>query len=218
MLTLPRRLVVTALALTGALTCVAGASAAQATQYGGTSSQKVGGSSVRLTLTVSHGAVSNVQVAALVTKGAAICAVNVGGSSFVFSKGKAKINRSHKFSGKLTDGHGDSMTITGLAKPARVTGSFVIKSTGGASGATTCNSGKVRFSAQAGGGQATTPSTRAWSEPDSRSASACPRTGKRSTTSSCTTKSPPAAALPATRRRRTASTPSRSSPAASADP
>ena len=60
-----------------------------------------------------------------VTEGAAICAVNVGGSSFVFSKGKAKINRSHKFSGKLADGHGDSMTITGLAKPARVTGSFV---------------------------------------------------------------------------------------------
>ena len=79
----------------------------------------MGGSPVRLTLTVSHGAVSNVQVAALVTKGAAICAVNVGSTSFVFSKGKAKINRSHKFSGKLTDGHGDSMTITGLAKPAR---------------------------------------------------------------------------------------------------
>ena len=154
MLTLARRLVVTALALTGALTCVAGASAAQATQYGGTTSQKVGGSPIRLTLTVSHGAVSNVQVAALVTKGATICAVNVGSSSFVFSKGKAKINRSHKFNGKLTDGHGDSMTITGLEKPARVTGSFVIKSTGGASGATTCNSGNVRFSAQASGGQA----------------------------------------------------------------
>ena len=152
MLTIARRLAVAALALTGALTFVAVASAAQATPYGGTTSQKVGGSPVRLTLTVSHGAVSNVQVAALVTKGATICAVNVGSSSFVFSKGKAKINRSHKFSGKLTDGHGDSMTITGLAKPARVTGSFVIKSTGGASGATTCNSGKVRFSAQASGG------------------------------------------------------------------
>ena len=219
MLTLPRRLVVTALALTGALTCVAGASAAQATQYGGTSSQKVGGSSVRLTLTVSHGAVSNVQVAALVTKGAAICAVNVGGSSFVFSKGKAKINRSHKFSGKLTDGHGDSMTITGLAKPARVTGSFVIKSTGGASGATTCNSGKVRFSAQAGGGQAHHTkysglvgagfpiSFRVSRE---RESGRQPRRALRSHR--------PAAALPATRRPRTASTPSRSSPAASADP
>ncbi len=122
--------------------------------YGGTTGQKQGASALRLTLAVSHGAVSNAQVAALVTKGATTCAVNSGGTSFVFSKGRAKINRSHRFSGKLTDGRGDSITVTGLARSARVTGSFVIKATGGASGAATCNSGKVTFSAQASGGQA----------------------------------------------------------------
>ena len=154
MLTLARRLAVGVLALTGLLVCVAVASAASSTTYGGSTSQKLGGSQLRLTLTVSHGAVSNVQVAALVTKGATPCAVNIGGSSFVFSKGKAKIGRGHKFSGRLADAHGASMTITGLAKSTRVTGSFVIKSTGGASGAAICNSGKVTFSAQASGGQA----------------------------------------------------------------
>jgi hypothetical protein len=114
---------------------------------------KVDGSPLRLTLTVSRGAVSDVQVEALDTKGATICAVNSSAANFVFSKGQAKINRSRKFNGKLTDGHGDSMTIAGLAKSARVTGSLVIDATGGAAGATTCNSGKVTFSAQASGGQ-----------------------------------------------------------------
>jgi hypothetical protein len=154
MRTILPRLAVAALTLTGLLTFVTVASAASSTTYGGTTSQKQGGSPLRLTLTVSRGAVSNVQVAALVRTGAPICAVNITSSSLVFSKGKAKINRSHRFSGKLTDGHGDSMTITGLAKSARVSGSFVVKSTGGASGATTCNSGKVMFGAQASGGQA----------------------------------------------------------------
>lgn len=154
MRTITRRLAGVALAVTGVLTYAAVASAAQSTTYGGTTSQKPGGSPVRLTLTVSHGAVSNVQVTALVTKGAPACLVNISGTAFAFSKGKAKINRSHKFSGKLTDGRGDSMTITGVTKSGRATGSFVIDSTGGASAATTCNSGKVKFSAQAGGGQA----------------------------------------------------------------
>ena len=154
MRTITRGLASVAVAVTGVHTFVATASAASSTAYGGTTSQKVGGSPIRLTLTVSHGAVSNIQTAALVTKGATTCAVNISATSFTFSKGKAKIGRSHKFSGKLTDGHGDSITITGLAKAARVTGSFVIKSTGGASGATTCNSGRVTFTAHASGGQA----------------------------------------------------------------
>ncbi len=116
MRTITHRLASVGLAVTGVLTFVAVASAAQNTVYGGTTSQKQGGSALRLTLAVGHGAVSNVQVAALVTRGATTCAVNISSTSFAFSKGKAKITRSHKFGGKLTDGHGDSMTITGLAK------------------------------------------------------------------------------------------------------
>jgi len=153
MRTIARRLTVAAMTVTGLLAFVAVASAAGSTSYGGTTSQKVGGSPLRLTLTVSHGAVSNVQVAATVTKGATTCTLNTSSTLFAFTKGKAKITRSHKFSGKLTDGHGDSMTLTGLARSARVTGSFVVDSSGGVSGPTTCNSGKVTFSAQASGGQ-----------------------------------------------------------------
>jgi hypothetical protein len=90
---------------------------------------------------------------ALVTKGIAICTVDSGGTSFVFSKGNAKIDRHTTFDGTLTDGRGDSITITGLVKATSITGSFTIDSTGGAQGAHTCNSGKVTFSARAGGGQ-----------------------------------------------------------------
>ncbi len=153
MLTLARRLAVMAVALTGVLTFGAVASAAGSTSFGGTTSQKLGGTPLRLTLTVSHGAVSNVQLPAIINKGSATCPVNVSPTSFVFNKGKVKVAHNHKFSGKLTDGHGDSMTIAGTAKTTRVTGSFVITGTGGASGAATCSSGKVTFSAQSSGGQ-----------------------------------------------------------------
>jgi hypothetical protein len=148
-----RRLVPVAGALAGLLTLVAVASAAQTSQYGGTTSQKVGGSPLRITLAVSRGAVGNVQLAALVSKGIALCSVDSGGSSFVFSKGKAKIDRHNSFAGKFADGNGDSITIKGLVTATSIVGSFVIKSTGGAQGAHTCNSGKVTFSARAGGGQ-----------------------------------------------------------------
>src|ERR1022692_515483 len=127
-----RRLVPVAVALAGVLPFIAVAFAAQPSQYGGTTSQKVGSSPLRITLAVSRGAVNNVQLTALVTKGIAICSVDSGGTSFVFSK--AKIDRHEKFDGKLTDGRGDSMTIKGLVKAAGITGSFIIDSTGGAQG------------------------------------------------------------------------------------
>jgi hypothetical protein len=148
-----RRLVPGAVVIAGPLTLIAVAFAAQSSQYGGTTSQKVGGSPLRITLAVGRGAVSNVQLTALVTNGIAICSVDSGGTSFVFSRGKAKIDRHEKFDGKLTDGRGDSMTIKGLVKATGITGSFIIDSTGGAQGTDTCNSGNVTFSARAGGGQ-----------------------------------------------------------------
>src|ERR1039457_322586 len=101
-----RRLVPVAVALAGLLTFIAVAFAAQPSQYGGTTSQKVGGSPLRITVAVSRGAVNNVQLTALVTKGIAICSVDSGGTSFVFSKGKAKIDRHNKFDGRLPAGRG----------------------------------------------------------------------------------------------------------------
>jgi hypothetical protein len=147
-----RRLVPVTVALAGLLTFIAVAFAAQPSQYGGTTSQKLSGTSSRITLAVSRGAVTDVQLTASVTKGIAICSI-ASDTSFVFSKGSAKIDKQKKFAGKLTDGRGDSMTIEGLVKATSIAGSFIIDSTGGVQGAHTCNSGKVTFSAQAGGGQ-----------------------------------------------------------------
>jgi hypothetical protein len=147
-----RRLVLATLPL-GLLSFIAVALAAQPSQYGGTTSQKVGRSALRITLAVSHGAVGNVQVGATATTGAAICKVTGAGTTFVFNKGSAKI--AHKnFGGKLNDGHGDTMTIEGVVRSTTITGSFVVQTTGGAQGTQKCSSGKVTFKAQAAGGQA----------------------------------------------------------------
>ncbi len=148
-----RRLIPVTVALAGLLTFIAVAFAAQPSQYGGTTSQKLSGSPLRITFAISRGAVSNVQLTTLVTKGIAICSVDSGGTSFVFSRGDAKIDPDKQFDGKLTDGRGDSMTIKGGVNATSITGSFIIDSTGGAQGTHTCNSGKVTFSARAGGGQ-----------------------------------------------------------------
>jgi hypothetical protein len=147
-----RRLVPVAVAVTGLLTFIAVAFAAQPSQYGGTTSQKLRGSPFRITLVASRGAVTNVQLTANVTKGIGVCALE-SDTSFVFNKGKAKIDRHEKFEGKLTDARGDSMTIKGRVKATSVTGSFIIDSTGGAQGTHTCSSGKVTFSARPGGGE-----------------------------------------------------------------
>ena len=147
-----RRLVPIALALAGLLTFIAVAFAAQSSQYGGTTSQKLKGSPFRITLVASRGAVSNVQLTADVSKGIGVCALE-SDMSFVFSKGKAKIDRHESFKGKLTDARGDTMTIRGRVKAKSVTGSFIIDSTGGAQGTHTCSSGNVTFSARAGGGE-----------------------------------------------------------------
>jgi hypothetical protein len=151
-----RRLVTVTVALAGLLTfiavAVAVAVAAQPSQYGGTTSQKQSGKPFRMTVAASHGALTNVQLTANVTKGIPICALD-SEQSLVFSKGKAKIDTHEKFAGKFTDGRGDSMTIEGHVKGTGITGSLIIDSTGGIQGTHTCNSGKVTFSARAGGGQ-----------------------------------------------------------------
>ncbi len=147
-----RRLVPIVVALTGLLSFIAVAFAAQPTQYGGTTSQKLRGSPFRISLVVRRGAVSNVQLTANVTKGIGICALEAD-TSLVFSKGKAEIDRHETFEGKLTDARGDSMTIKGRVKARRITGSFIVDSTGGPQGTHTCSSGKVTFSARAGGGE-----------------------------------------------------------------
>jgi hypothetical protein len=128
--------------------------AAGAGQYGGTTHQKSGGTALRISLAVGHGAVSNIQLQAFVKAGGGACSVNVSPTSFAFTKGKLKISSQGTFGGSLKDAAGDSMTISGRFRNSKVAGSFTVQSTGGASGAQTCSSGSVKYSAQLAGGQA----------------------------------------------------------------
>ena len=66
------------LAVVVALTLTGTASAALSDQYGGSTSQKVGGTPSRITLIVSHDAVTSVQVAANVEHGGGTCALARG--------------------------------------------------------------------------------------------------------------------------------------------
>lgn len=149
-----RRLVPVAAVLTGLLSCVAVAVAAQSSQYGGTTSQRVGGSPLRMTLAVSRGAVSNVQLTAITSNGGTVCKLSSDGTIFTFAKGKATIHGHHTFNGKLTDGLGDSITISGHVAATSITGSFIVDSTGGVQGTQVCNSGTVRYQVRASGGEA----------------------------------------------------------------
>lgn len=132
-------------------------SAATSREYDGATGQKQG---FRISLAVSRGAVTSVQLSALVTKGpAALCAANIGDSVFQFSKGRAKIVRHKTFAGKLTDGRTASVTIKGVITAHALTGSFtvdafMVQDTAGVLKQVTCSSGKVRFTAAASGGQA----------------------------------------------------------------
>jgi len=131
-------------------------SAATSREYDGATSQKHG---FRISLDVSRGAVTSVQLSALVTKGSAgLCAANIGDSLFQFSKGRAKISRHEMFAGKLTDGRAASVMIKGAITAHDVTGSFtvdafMVQDTGGVQKRVTCSSGNVKFTAAASGGQ-----------------------------------------------------------------
>ena len=77
----------------------------------------------RISFTVSHRAVSGLQVDAIVAEGGGDCEVlNEQGSSFQF-KGGVKITA---FSGKLKDSLKDSIAIEGRFKGTTASGSFVI--------------------------------------------------------------------------------------------
>lgn len=143
------------LALAGAgLLALAGvAVAAQSGAYGGTTSQKQGGSAPRISLIVSRGAVSNVELAALVNQGGGVCAVNVGALSTTFTKAKLRIDGHGSFNGKLSNGQGASLLMSGALKGQTVSGTFVVSSTGGVQGTAVCTSAKIRFTARSGGGQ-----------------------------------------------------------------
>lgn len=132
-------------------------SAATSSEYDGATSQKHG---FRISLDVTRGAVTSVQLSALVTKGpAGICTANIGDNLFQFSKGRAKIVRHKTFAGKLVDGRTASVTIKGVITAHGLTGSFtvdafMVQDTAGVMKKVTCSSGKVRFTAAASGGQA----------------------------------------------------------------
>jgi hypothetical protein len=123
--------------------------AATGAQYGGPTHQKQG----RITVAVKHGRVNSVIVTVALTKGAPTCSSAFGeGERFTFTKGKVKVHRG-KFSGKLGDGHGDTMKLSGRVSRAKVKGSFLVTTSSAVVGLPVCNTGTVKFSARAAGGQ-----------------------------------------------------------------
>ena len=136
---------------TGALILAGVAVAATSGLYGGTTGQSAGKVRDRISFTVSHSAVSSLQVAATVTKGGGDCAVLNGGSSFQFA-GNLRI-RHNAFSGKLTDKLKDSIAIQGHFKGTNASGSFVITGDDGVVQPVICNSGTVKFTVELAGGE-----------------------------------------------------------------
>jgi hypothetical protein len=136
----------------GALVLAGVALAATSGPYGGTTSQSVGKVSERISFTVSHGAVSSLQVDAFVARGGGDCAVlDEAGSGFQF-KGSLRIAH-NAFSGKLSDKLKDSIVIKGRFKGTTASGSFVITGDDGTVQPLICNSGTVKFKAQLAGGE-----------------------------------------------------------------
>lgn len=112
----------------------------------------MGGVRERISFTVSHGAVSSLQVNAVVAKGGGDCAVlDEQGSAFQF-KSSLKITH-NAFSGTLRDNLKDSIAIQGRFKGTTASGSFVITGDGGTVQPLICNSGTIKFTAQLAGGE-----------------------------------------------------------------
>ncbi|MGO9975100.1 MAG: hypothetical protein ACLP01_20320 [Solirubrobacteraceae bacterium] len=146
---------IVAFAAAGLLALAGVAVAAPSGQYGGPTSQKVGGSPLRITLTVAGGALAKVSVDAVVEQGGAACSLNgAGGSTFDFSRGTVRIDRQGKFDGTLKDPNNESVTISGRFKGHTAAGSFEIETPSVGQGTATCSSGRVTFTANAAGGQA----------------------------------------------------------------
>jgi hypothetical protein len=143
-----------ALTAAGLLSSQGVAAAAPAGQYGGPTSQKVGGSALLVTLTVVGGALVNVSLDAVVDHGGTACTLTgEGGSSFDFSKGMVPVNHHGEFDGELKDPNGESVRISGSFTGRTVTGSLEIEARGDGQAIPTCSSGRVTFTANAAGGQ-----------------------------------------------------------------
>lgn len=135
-----------------ALILSAVALAASAGQYGGTTAQAVGGVHERISFTVSHRALSGLQVSAIVAQGGGDCAVlNEEGSTFQFKR-SLKITH-NRFGGTLRDNLKDSIAIHGRFKGSTASGSFVITGDDGTVQSLICNSGTIKFKAQLAGGE-----------------------------------------------------------------
>lgn len=144
-----------ALAAVGLLVLAGAAVAAPSGVYGGQTSQKVGNSPFRITLTVAGGALDDVSVDALVDHGGAACLLaGEEGNSFDFSTGSVPIDQHGKFDGQLKDPSGEPLAITGRFTGRSAAGSFEITAPAVGQGTTTCSSGRVTFTAVAAGGQA----------------------------------------------------------------
>lgn len=145
-----------ATAAAGLFASVGLASAASTSgQFGGPTSQKVGGSALRIDLNITDGAVAVVSVAAIADHGGSACSVQANeGTSFEFDKGTLRLNGPGTFQGTLKDANGQSVTINGRVTSAAATGSFEIKALGLGQSTPSCTSGKVTFNAIAAGQQA----------------------------------------------------------------
>ncbi len=105
----------------------------------------------RISFTVSHSAVSSLQVDATVAKGGGDCAGLTESSNFQFG-GSLRIAH-NTFSGKLRDKLKDSIAIQGRFKGTTASGSFVITGDGGIVQPVICNSGTVKFTVKLAGGE-----------------------------------------------------------------
>jgi hypothetical protein len=143
-----------ALTTAGLLALASAAVASPSGEYGGPTSQKVGGSTLRITLVVAGGALTNVDVDAIVNHGGAACSLTgESGSAFDFSKSSARIDQQGNFDGTLKDLNSESVKISGRFAGHTAAGSFEIKARGEGQTTATCSSGRVTFTANAAGGQ-----------------------------------------------------------------
>jgi hypothetical protein len=143
-----------ALTAAGLLALATPTAAAPSGRYGGSTSQKEGGSALLITLTVADGALTDVNVDAIVEQGGSSCLLNGdGGISFDFRTGRVPIARQGKFDGQLTAPGGESIKISGHVTSHTADGSFDITEPALGQGATACSSGNVTFTTIAAGGQ-----------------------------------------------------------------
>ena len=145
---------ITALTAAGLLAFAGAAVVAAPGEYGGPTSQKVGGSALRIALSVAGGALADVSVDAVVDHGGAACSLaGESGSSFDFDRGTVKIDQHGKFDGQFKDPNSGSVKISGRFTGHTAAGSFEIAERAPGQTTVTCSSGRVTFTADAAGDQ-----------------------------------------------------------------